>query len=132
MLNRGKDEYLEIRSDLTLGFGNGSSPSDRLLSPRRSGAAILRADIVARAKHTQRPLRHLSHALQDELADHRDKPRIASGGSRPVERQAARFGRRARFGIQIVDHFHVIGHKPDGHNDYRAACDLTTSGGRER
>ena len=84
----------------------------------RSRAAILRANVVTRPVKANRKLwRHRIQSLHYELPDHSDKCRMCTGGRRANQVHPKLVSKVAGFRVEIVEHFHVIGDKPEWRDD---------------
>ena len=80
------------------------------------------ADIVTRRVLSDGARLAQAEAFFDQLANHLQKLGMHAdrGGAHHVH--AALAGDGLRFGIEIVDHFHVIGDETDGHHNYVGAA----------
>src|SRR6266478_629878 len=76
-------------------------------------AAIRWADIVAGAVIAQGQPWGAFSALEDQVADHRDELGVHAHCGRPHHSDAERLAEMASFGVQVIDHLHVVGEKPD-------------------
>ena len=84
----------------------------------RVEAAVLRANVVVGAHRAQRgTLRGVAHAFLDQLADHGHEPRVRACSGGALHRDAKLVAQFGRFGVQVVEHFDVVGDEADRHDD---------------
>jgi hypothetical protein len=112
----------DLFSQSPLGDGTrGRIVAGRIGAPRRSGATAGAAFIVTGAVLASGARRTLSHSFADQFANHFEKRGMYADSGGPHHPHAARVADLACFGVQVVQHFHVIRDKSDRHNYYIAA-----------
>ena len=85
-----------------------------LWTPLRSRAAVRRAEVVIRPELTDGPaLLGVSQPLFNQLPQHRDETGMHVDCCGSVHRQAEFGGGLFRFLIEVVEHFEMVGEKPD-------------------
>ena len=92
----------------------------------RVGAAARRADGPSRPAGRRRPrARRVSPALdrgplEQQVAHHRDEPRVGARRSRPAAtRRPSRSAVAMRLGVEVVDDLHVVGDEADRDHHHR-------------
>src|SRR5262245_15921226 len=89
-------------------------------------ATVQRTNVMAWAVSAQTKTSDFrSHPLQNQLPNHSNEPGICSDCCGANHVQADGLTMLARFGVQIVKHFHMIGNKSDwSHRDVGDAFGL--------
>ena len=83
------------------------------------GATIDRTNVMPGTKVAYcPPLIELADAFLHQFTDHADEGRVHTDGRGAAHLDASFLAQRCGFVIQVIQHFHVIADKPNGHDHH--------------
>src|SRR4051812_24981790 len=116
---------MQTKRTFTAVSGGGGRVLPGARPPRPRATAVVHTRVrVRRQAARRRAWRGRVEPLLDELADRCDEARVRAGGLRPDEAEPELGGELGRLGVEVVQHFDMVGEEPERRRDdgVDAAC----------